>query len=129
MSTLLPDEIETQNAEVSTPLSVDPTRLETFSKSAAGAKMGGSYHEAAGYIKRKLGRWSADSILEEAGRNQQLLGKVFRLVGSLRGARDAAVEKLACTRNEAQSILREHTGRLLDGTSEFIDELKKTFLM
>src|SRR3954471_4071492 len=100
------DKIEIQSAGISPLPPVEATRLEKFSKTATAAKMSGTYHETAGLIKRSLGKLSGDSALEDDGRNQQFLGKIHRLVGSFRSARS----------------------RLLDGLSEFIDEIKKVIL-
>jgi uncharacterized protein YjbJ (UPF0337 family) len=126
-----PNETETRSPKEVEPILVppaEPTRIETFSKSAAGAKMSGAYHETAGFIKRTLGRLSDDSVLEDAGRNQQIIGKVHRLVGSLRSARNAVLEKLNRTRMESQKVCREHGGRLIDSASAFVDEMKRVLL-
>lgn len=129
MLTLTPNEAETKSADISSiPPPGEPTRLETFSKTAAAAKMSGTFNEAAGFFKRELGKLAADSALEDAGRNQQLFGKAHRLVGSLRSARDAALDKMGRTRLDSQGLCRKFGGRLLDGASEFIDELKKVLL-
>jgi uncharacterized protein YjbJ (UPF0337 family) len=118
MLTLTPSEIETQNADA----------LERFSKTAIAAQMSGTYHETAGFIKRNLGKLSDDSMLEDAGRHQQLIGKVHRLVGSLRSARNAFLHKLRGVRIETHALCREHGGRLVDGASAFVDEVKKVLL-
>jgi uncharacterized protein YjbJ (UPF0337 family) len=113
------NEIETES---SAPASVP------FSKTASAAKMSGTYNEAAGFIKRTMGRLSENLALEDAGKNQQLIGKVHRLVGSLRSAHHDVLQRLNRTRLESQAVFREHGGRLLDGTSELVDEIKKIFL-
>ena len=106
----------------------DPTRLERFSKTATAAHFSGAFHETAGFLKRKLGKLTDDSLLEEAGRNQQLLGKVHRFVGSLRGAHGAALEKFNSTRVESLGLCRKHAGKFLDVAADFVDDLKNTFL-
>jgi uncharacterized protein YjbJ (UPF0337 family) len=130
MSISTPNEPETKSKDAGPKLVLpsEPTLTETISKSAAAAKMSGTYHETTGFIKRTLGKFSDDSVLERAGRNQQLLGKVHRLVGSLRSARNAVIDKLNRTRTEGQKVCREHGGKLIDGASEFVDELKKVLL-
>lgn len=117
MSTLTPNENETKNAARPSVPKAEQTKFETLSKTPAAAKMSGTFHETAGFIKRKLGELSSDSALEDAGRNQQLLGKVHRLVGSLRGARNAV-----------QASLPVQGGKLIDGTAKMLDALKKRFL-
>lgn len=114
-------------AESSTEPPVE-SRVEQFSKTAGAAKMSGAFHETAGYVKRKLGELTDDSLLENAGRNEQILGKIHRLVGSLRGVREAALDTLNKKRIETQAICRKHGGRMLDVTSDFVDDLKKTLL-
>jgi uncharacterized protein YjbJ (UPF0337 family) len=100
--------------------------MQEFAKTGKAANASGTYNETAGYFKRKLGEMTDDSKLKEAGRNQQLLGKIHNLVGSLREAREAAVEKFNTTRNESKAICRKHGGKLLDIVSEFVDDMKKT---
>jgi uncharacterized protein YjbJ (UPF0337 family) len=106
----------------------ETTRLEEFSKTATAAKMSGSYHKTAGFLKQKLGELTDDTFLIDAGRNQQILGRVHRLVGSLRSAREAALEKFNRSRTETQAICRKHGARFLDVASDFVEDLKKTLL-
>ncbi len=61
-----------------------------------------------------------------AGRDQQILGKVHKLVGTIRGVREAAQSKVASTRQETKEICLKHGGRLLDVANDFISDLKKT---
>lgn len=90
--------------------------------------MSGTFNETAGFFKQTLGALTDDSRLKDAGRNQQLLGKVHRLVGTIRSVREAALEKVSRTRTEGQAICRKHGGRLLDVATDFIEEMKKTLL-
>lgn len=125
---LTPGGFDSTVADVSSLPPIKPTKLEAFAKTATAARMSGTYHEAAGFLKRTFGTLSADSALEISGRNEQLLGKVHRLVSSIRGARNAALGKLGRARLESQALCRKHGGRLLDDASEFIDELQEVFL-
>jgi uncharacterized protein YjbJ (UPF0337 family) len=90
--------------------------------------MSGTYNETAGYLKRKFGELTEDPSLQDDGKNQQLLGKVHRLVGSLRSAKEATLQKLDATRIEVQSVCRKHGGRLLDVSTEFVEDIKKALL-
>jgi len=123
-----PDEIGSNNFSPASLPPVEPTRLETFSKTASAAKMSGTYHEIAGFIKRTVGRLSDNMPLEADGKNQQLIGKVHHLVGSLRSAHNAVLQRINRTRQESQAVFREHGGRFLDGASQFVDDIKKAFL-
>jgi uncharacterized protein YjbJ (UPF0337 family) len=116
------------NAESASPLTEEETRKGQFSKTAKAAKLSGAYHETAGFFKRKFGEFNDDSLLEDAGRQQQLLGKIHRLVGSLRGVREAALEKANSTRIDSLAVCRKHGGRLLDVASDFVDDMKKVIL-
>jgi uncharacterized protein YjbJ (UPF0337 family) len=122
------DENINPNTEAASPLTEEETRKERFSKTAKAAKMSGAYHETAGFFKRKFAEMSDDSLLEDAGRQQQLLGKVHRLVGSLRGVREAALKKANSTRIESLAVCRKHGGRLIDVASDFVDDMKKVIL-
>lgn len=86
--------------------------------------MSGTFHETTGYIKRKFGEFSDDPTLAKAGREQQLLGKVHRLVGSVRGLNVAALDKLRSTRVDGHAICRKHGGILLDLASDFVNDIK-----
>ena len=90
--------------------------------------MSGTYNETAGFFKRKFGEFTDDFLIKDEGHNQQLLGKVHRLVGSLRSVRELALEKINRTRIESQAICRKYGGNLLDVTSDFVDEMKKAIL-
>lgn len=133
MLTVIPKDQPVSDTLVLTPDSSalspsEPTRLEEFAKTSTAANMSGTYHKTAGFIKRKLGILTNDAPLEIAGRNQQLLGKLHRLVGSFRSAQSAVFEKISNTRIESQAIFRKHGGKLLDVASDFVDDLKTTFL-
>lgn len=92
------------------------------------AKMSGSYNETAGYFRQKIGQLLDDTILNDSGRNQQLLGKIHRLVGTLRSARTDLVERVKAGRIESTAICFKHGGRLLDVASDFIEDMKKVIL-
>src|SRR4051812_24101477 len=76
----------------------DPTFMEKFSKTSRAAKMSGTFNEAAGYLKRKLGEGTDDSVLRQEGRNQELVGKVHHLVGEVRQVRELLVQKVEKTK-------------------------------
>ncbi|MES2962443.1 MAG: CsbD family protein [Bdellovibrionota bacterium] len=90
--------------------------------------MSGSYHQYAGYIKTKLGELTDDSALKDSGRDQQLLGKLHRFVGTLRSVREATTADFNRKRLESQAICRKHGGRLLDVASDFVEDMKKALL-
>jgi uncharacterized protein YjbJ (UPF0337 family) len=104
----------------------EPTRMEKFAKSSTGAKLSGTFNQAAGSIKKKLGELTDDPKLKQDGRNQVLLGKVHELVGSLREVRETVLKRVEDTRKEGRKILRKHGGKLLDQAIELVDDVKKT---
>ncbi|MDZ4678093.1 MAG: CsbD family protein [Oligoflexia bacterium] len=114
-------EKEIKDPEVKTP-------PDEFSKTAAAAKLSGTYNETAGFFKRKFGNLTDDTQLKEDGRNQQLLGKIHHFVGTIRSVREAAVGKLNTTRIDSQAICRKHGGKFLDLASEFVNDIKKLLL-
>jgi|GEM_PF-4669889 len=101
------------------------TKTSEFAKTATAAKLSGTYNETAGFFKKFFGELTDDTELKKAGRNQQLLGKVHYLVGTLREGRELGLKKLNDTRRESEVICRKHGGKLLDLASEFVDDLKK----
>jgi uncharacterized protein YjbJ (UPF0337 family) len=103
----------------------EPTRGDEFAKSATAAKLSGTYNEAAGYLKRKFGELTEDSSLQDDGKNQQLLGKIHRLVGSIRSAKEETAERVRTTRIEVQDICLKHGGKVLDVATEFVEDIKK----
>jgi uncharacterized protein YjbJ (UPF0337 family) len=105
--------------------SANESSLDRFSKSSLAAKLSGSYNEAAGLLKRKLGEWGDDPELKKEGRDQEFLGKVHSLVGEVREIRELALEKIRSTRRGLIKITRLHGGKFLDGVSSFIDDVKK----
>lgn len=107
---------------------VESSEKEEFAKTATAAKLSGTYHKTAGFFKRKLGELTGDDDLQVEGRNEQILGKVHRLVGTLRGVKEAAVEKINKTRTEGQVICRKHGGKLLDVASDFVTDIKNLIL-
>jgi uncharacterized protein YjbJ (UPF0337 family) len=66
-----------------------PTRTEEFAKTATAAKISGTYNETAGFVKRKVGELTEDLPLQDAGRKQQLLGKIHHVIGSFRSVKEA----------------------------------------
>ncbi len=99
--------------------------VDEFAKTATAAKLSGTFNETAGFLKRKFGEFTDDSSLKEEGRDQQLLGKIHHLVGTIRSVRESTVEKISKTRVETQAICRKHGGKLLDVASEFVEDMKK----
>ncbi len=104
------------------------SKIDNFSKTANAAKLSGAFNQTAGLLKRKIGEITDDNSLKEAGREQQLLGKVHRLVGKVRSVREAVQEKISVSRNESLSLFRKHGGRLIDVASDLVDDVKKTLL-
>ena len=100
------------------------TLLERFSKTSAAANLTGSFNEAAGAIKRKLGQLTDDPELNAEGRDQQLLGKVYHLVGDLRDIRNLTNQKMADVRVELKKMVREHGGNFLDAASKLLADVK-----
>jgi uncharacterized protein YjbJ (UPF0337 family) len=101
-------------------------KIEDFSKTANAAKLSGAFNQTAGLLKQTIGQVTDDTSLKKAGREQQLLGKVHRLVGKVRGVREAAQEKFTNSRIESVSLCRKHGGRLIDLASDLVDDFKKT---
>ena len=104
------------------------TKIEEFAKTATAAKISGAFHETAGMFKRKFGEITDDESLKDAGRNERLLGKLHRFVGSLRGVHESVFEKFTSNSTESLKICRKHGGRILDVASDFVDEIKKVIL-
>lgn len=104
------------------------TGKSEFAKTATAAKMSGAYHEAAGILKRKFGEMTDNAELKEAGKDQQLLGKVHSFVGSLRAVREAAIKDFNSKYTESQAICLKHGGRLLDVATDFVNDMKKALL-
>lgn len=104
------------------------TKLEQFAKTATAAKLSGTYHETAGKLKRKFGEFTDDPELKKAGRNEEILGKVHKLVGSFRAIKEDAFKKIQLKRKETQTICIKHGGRMLDVASDFIEDIKNVLL-
>lgn len=114
-----------------TETTVDPakeSKMDAFAKTSTAAKMSGTFHVTAGLLKRKLGEFKDDPTLKKEGRNQMLLGKVHRFVGTLRGLREGTIHKVEIKRKEAQAVCIKHGGRLLDVASDFVEDMKKVIL-
>ncbi|MGZ3724692.1 MAG: CsbD family protein [Pseudobdellovibrio sp.] len=107
---------------------VKESKIDNFSKTSTAANLSGAFNQTAGLLKRKIGELTHDTSLNEAGREQQLLGKVHRLVGKVRGVREAVQEKISTSRMESLSLVRRHGGRLIDVASDLVDDVKKTLL-
>lgn len=102
--------------------------LDEFAKTATAAKVSGAFHVTAGMLKSKLGEFKDDPELKREGRNQLLLGKVHRFVGTIRGLREGTLVKIESKRKEAQAVCIKHGGRLLDVASDFVEDIKKVIL-
>ena len=104
------------------------TKLEKFAKTARAAKLSGAFHETAGMVKRKVGKFTENTSLEDAGRNEELLGKIHRFVGTLRGVHEATSARLFRTRTEGLAVCQKHGGRMLDVATDFIEDMKNVLL-
>ena len=102
--------------------------MDEFSKTATAAKLSGAFNETAGMLKRKFGELTEDASLKEAGSEQQLRGKIHRLVGTVRGIREAAIEKFTNTQKESLAVCKKHGGRIVDVASDLVDDIKKAIL-
>jgi uncharacterized protein YjbJ (UPF0337 family) len=121
----LKEKIETET-DIETDTKAEPTRAERFAKTSTAAKLSGRVNSATGFIKNKVGQMTGNIDLKTEGRNQQLLGKIHKLVGSAREARELVLKKALKTRADGAIILRKHSEKLLDQAIELIDDLKKT---
>jgi uncharacterized protein YjbJ (UPF0337 family) len=104
------------------------SRMSEFAKTPMAAKLSGTYHETTGKLKRKFGEYTKDPLLKEEGLNQELLGKVHRLVGSIRTIRVAAREKFESKKVEGRQLLRKHSLKLLDVANEIADDVRNLIL-
>lgn len=120
--------VETVEKELSEPAVIQESKLDEFSKTATAAKLSGAFHETSGFLKRKIGELTKDASLKDAGREQQLLGKVHRLVGTIRSVREVALSRISDTGKESLAICRKHSGRIVDVASDLVDDIKKTLL-
>jgi uncharacterized protein YjbJ (UPF0337 family) len=101
---------------------------EEFAGTATAAKLSGAINETAGLLKRKFGELTDDSAMKEAGREQQMLGKIHRLVGTVRGVREAALQKFTNTQKDGLAVCKKHGGRIIDVASDLVDDIKKAIL-
>jgi uncharacterized protein YjbJ (UPF0337 family) len=115
------------DVNTSTPLQPE-TSEEGFSKTSKAAKLSGKIHGTKGFFKQKFGEITDDVDLKENGRNQRLLGKVHGLVGELREIRELATKRTLGFKDDGAKILQKHAGKLIDQATEFLDDIKKTFL-
>ncbi len=114
-----------ENAEV---IADEIPHKKGFADTATAAKLSGEYNMAVGKIKKTIAGLTDNTELRNAGRDQELKGKLHRLVGSIRGVREQAFNKFSTTRKETQQICIKHGGRLLDVATDFIEDLKKALL-
>jgi hypothetical protein len=49
-------------------------------------------------------------------------------VGDLRAIRELATKRALGFKNDGTKIIQKHGGKLIDQASEFLDDIKKTFL-
>lgn len=103
-------------------------KTKTFAETATAAKLSGTYNIAAGKIKSKIAEYTDNPDLKKEGRDQELLGKIHRLVGAVRGVREATLHQVMFKTKETQKICLKHGGRLIDVATDFIEDLKKTLL-
>jgi uncharacterized protein YjbJ (UPF0337 family) len=118
---------EIQEANTSPPIQPE-TSAEAFAKTSSAAKLSGKLHGTAGFFKQKIGEMTDDSEMKANGRNQRLLGKVHGLVGDLREIRELATKRMLLFKDDGTKIIQKHSGKLIDQASEFLDDIKKTFL-
>lgn len=112
----------------SVPTPAKVSRMDEFVKTATAAKMSGLFHETTGKIKRKIGVLRDDKELQKEGLNQEILGKVHTLVGSVRAFRKDTIKKITVKRQETKDICIKHGSRLIDVATDFVEDLKKTLL-
>lgn len=130
----MPKDTLTSPQNESTPPDIDfgtpitETESATFAETAAAAKMSGVYHQTAGKFKRRWGILRGDEELHAEGNNQEILGKVHRLVGSLRGLREGSLKKLMNKRKETRAACIKHGGRMLDVAGDLAEDIKKIIL-
>ncbi len=124
MSEQLPDE----TAEVLDIPAAELTRLEKFAQSSRGAKLSGKVNQTAGFFKRKIGEMTDDSEMKKAGRDQEFLGKVHSMVGLVRQLREIGTQKALKARTDGTKILRKHAEKLVDQATEFLKDIRDTFL-
>ena len=99
-----------------------------FGQTALAANLSGSFHKTVGAMKRGFGKIISDEGLESSGQDEEILGKLHKFVGSLRGVREAAELKLAAKRAESRKILLNHGGKLLDGATACVEDVKNLLL-
>ena len=116
-----------ENQKIETPLQKN-SKVDAFKKTAAAAQMSGAFNQSAGLFKRKMGELTDDTSLITAGREQQLLGKVHRLVSKVREVREAAQKSLTHSRTKGAELFRKHGGQLVDLASDFVDDIKKVLV-
>jgi len=99
-----------------------------FAETAIAAKLSGTFHQTAGKLKQKWGEFSDNPDLKVEGRNQEILGKIHRLVGTFRDVRQTVIKKYETKKQETKDICIKHGVRMIDVASDFVEDLKKTFL-
>lgn len=126
--TIIDDNEKKVEKELSEPAVIQESKLDEFSKTATAAKLSGAFHETSGFLKRKIGELTKDASLKNDGGEQQLLGKVHRLVGTIRSVREVALERISDTGKESLAICRKHGGRIVDVASDLMVDIKNTLL-
>jgi len=121
------EQVAEAEATTSTPIQPEPSE-GGFAKTSKAAKLSGKIHGTAGFFKQKFGEFTDDIDLKENGRNQRLLGKVHVLVGELREIRELATKRTLEYKDDGAKILQKHAGKLIDQATEFLGDIKKTFL-
>ena len=107
---------------------LEKSAIDEFSETSSAAKLSGKINGTAGFFKQKLGQMTNDSAMEKSGRDQRLLGKVYGLVGDLREIKEVAKKRALGFKSEGTQLLKKHAGKLVDQASEFLNDVKKTFL-
>ncbi len=114
--------------EVNSNVQTEKPATEGFARTSTAAKLSGKFHGTAGFFKQKIGEMTENIEFEKTGRNQRFLGKIHTLVGVYREIQELAVKRAQNMRSDGTKILLKHGGKLVDQATEFLDDIKKTFL-
>ncbi len=98
--------------------------LKDFAKTSTAAKLGGTVIGASGFMKRVLGELVQDPELKIEGEKQELKGKLYKLVGLFREAKEDVVKKVQETKSEAKKIVVKHSANFLTGTTNLIEDFR-----
>lgn len=104
------------------------TRMEEFKKTARAARLSGTFNKTVGSIKHSVGKLMDDETLKNAGRNQEVLGKLHKFVGAVREVKETAQSRVREKKTQSAAILRTHGGKMLDVATDCVRDLKKLFL-